>query len=128
MFTPADRSCSVNAEEMCCYVAVCMTMCPLQVDCSSAKASILQQATTLRQALQHQIAAAWTDSNKAVSARSGFTPHCCCASELTRPCLPLHFPVHGSVLHSYSAMLLLSCIPSDTTAFDNSSSFCGWVT
>ena len=40
-----------------------------QVDCISAKASILQQAVTLRQALQHQVAVAWTESNKAVSVR-----------------------------------------------------------
>lgn len=43
--------------------------CYMQVDCSSAKASILQQATALRQALQRQIATAWTDSNKAVISR-----------------------------------------------------------
>lgn len=49
----------------------------LQVDCSSAKASILQQATALRQALQRQIAVAWTDSNKAVSARSASASLCC---------------------------------------------------
>lgn len=41
----------------------------VQVDCSSAKASILQQAVAMRQALQGQIAAAWTDSNRAVSER-----------------------------------------------------------
>ncbi|KAA6419936.1 MAG: dynein heavy chain axonemal [Trebouxia sp. A1-2] len=41
----------------------------IQVDCSSAKASILQQAVTLRQGLQHQVAAAWTEGNRAVSVR-----------------------------------------------------------
>ncbi|DBA79602.1 TPA: hypothetical protein ACH3X1_008288 [Trebouxia sp. C0004] len=41
----------------------------IQVDCSSAKASILQQAVSLRQGLQRQVAGAWTEGNRAVSVR-----------------------------------------------------------
>lgn len=43
----------------------------IQVDCYAAKVAILQQAATLRQALQRQIAAAWVEANREVSTRSG---------------------------------------------------------
>ena len=71
--TSQMRMLDVRGSDMLAFRILAFTSFCMQVDCSSAKASILQQATSLRQALQRQIATAWTDSNKAVSVR--LRPH-----------------------------------------------------